>query len=79
MIPFPIKVFVRGSLELGFSSVMHNENLTYGVNYKSPYVRLLWALWSCGRWSYTPSGAYEIQLCHLILILCPRTKFSLCP
>jgi hypothetical protein len=36
MILSPRKVFVRGSLELGFSSVRHNANLTQGVNFQTP-------------------------------------------
>jgi hypothetical protein len=31
----PRKVFVRGSLELGFSSVRHNANLTQGSTFKA--------------------------------------------
>jgi hypothetical protein len=32
----PRKVFVRGSSELGFSSVRHNANPTQGVNFQTP-------------------------------------------
>jgi hypothetical protein len=41
MILSPRKVFVRGSLELGFSSVRHNANPTQGVNFQIPCVRIV--------------------------------------
>jgi hypothetical protein len=38
MIPFPRKVFFRGSPELDFFLVRHNTNLTEGVNFQNPFV-----------------------------------------
>jgi hypothetical protein len=42
MILSPKKVFVRGSLEIGFISMRHNENPTQGVNLKIPSIDRLW-------------------------------------
>jgi hypothetical protein len=44
----PKKCLLEDLLELGFSSVRHNANLTQGVNFQNPCVGRLWAPWSCG-------------------------------
>jgi hypothetical protein len=79
MISSPKKVFVRGSLELGFSSVRHNANPHRGSTFKAPVSG------DCGHHGHVGVGhthlpeLTETQLRRPVVILCPWTKLSLCP
>jgi hypothetical protein len=65
MILSPIKVFFRGSPELGFCSVRHNENPTQGVDFHNSFVGRLWAPWSHGNWPYRPSKSLQNSVTSL--------------
>jgi hypothetical protein len=50
IIPFPIKEFVGGSLELGLCSVRHNAIYEHVVDFEEHYDRILWVTCSYGPW-----------------------------
>jgi hypothetical protein len=74
-----LKVFVRGSQELGFFSVRHNANPTQGVEFHNPYVRRLWEPWSHWIGHMDVLNLMELNYINSVVILCPWTKLSLSP
>jgi hypothetical protein len=80
MIPFPEKVFLRGSSELEFFSVRHNANPTQGVNFQDPCVGMIVGIVVHGNWPYGPSRSLQNSIISLDCDFVPcRPNFHCVP